>query len=90
MFAELQVNIDEVEIKKLINQKIDDAIRVELIFWDIDQMTKRLCMGKTFLETEFLQHPNMKLLERRKGKGKRFWPYQKSVEVIQEIMDEWN
>lgn len=89
-FAELQVNLDDAEIKTMISERIEALINAELIYWDIEQMTKRLCMGRTFLESEFLQDPRMKLIERRKGKGKRFWPYKKSVEVIQEIMDEWD
>lgn len=46
-------------------------------------------MGKTFLEEEFLHDPRMKLLERRKEKGKRFWFYEQSLVVMREIMDEW-
>ncbi|MEK4714543.1 hypothetical protein ABIC55_001634 [Sporosarcina psychrophila] len=35
-------------------------------FWDINEMSKRLCMGRTFLEEEFLHDPRMKFLQRQK------------------------
>ncbi|MGD7016876.1 hypothetical protein ACQCVC_12185 [Bacillus altitudinis] len=46
-------------------------------------------MSKRFLENEFLHDPRMKLLERRKERGKRFWFYEESKEVMKQIMDEW-
>ncbi|WP_185960092.1 hypothetical protein [Planococcus soli] len=52
-------------------------------------MAKRTCMSKSFLENEFLDDPRMKLLERRKEKGKRFWFYEESLIVMKELMDEW-
>ncbi|WP_225986214.1 hypothetical protein [Psychrobacillus glaciei] len=45
-------------------------------------MSKRTCMGKTFLEQEFLHDPRMRLLERRKEKGKRFWFYEDSLKAM--------
>ncbi|MGM7637602.1 hypothetical protein [Bacillus sp. Hm123] len=44
---------------------------------------------KSFLEREFLHDPRMRLLERRKEKGKRYWFYEQSLEVMKEIMDGW-
>lgn len=88
-FIEVNVDVDQEEIRKQVNNRIDKAIRETLFMWDINEMAKRTCMGKTFLEEEFLRDPRMKLLERRKGKGKRFWFYEQSIEVMKEIMEEW-
>ncbi|EEL38304.1 hypothetical protein bcere0020_43550 [Bacillus cereus Rock3-29] len=52
-------------------------------------MSEMTCLSKSFLENEFLNDPRMKLLERRKEKGKRIWPFEESVKVLKSIMDEW-
>lgn len=87
--AEINVSVNQAEIRNYINQKIEEQLKESLFTWDLDQMSKRTCMSKTFLENEFLHDPRMRLLERRKEKGKRFWFYEKSLEVMKEIMDEW-
>lgn len=83
------MNVNQSEIRSYINQKLEEQLKEALFTWDLDQMSKRTCMSKTFLENEFLQDPRMRLLERRKEKGKRFWFYEQSLEVMKEIMDEW-
>ncbi|KLV25699.1 hypothetical protein ABW02_15110 [Niallia circulans] len=87
--AEINVSVNQAEIRDYINQKIEEQLKESLFTWDLDQMSKRTCMSKTFLENEFLHDPRMRLLERRKEKGKRFWFYEQSLEVMKEIMDEW-
>ncbi|EEK48576.1 hypothetical protein bcere0002_45270 [Bacillus cereus ATCC 10876] len=52
-------------------------------------MSEMTCLSKSFLENEFLNDPRMKQLERRKEKGKRIWPFNESIKVLQMIMDEW-
>lgn len=86
---EVNLSVDHEEIRKLVNEKLDEAIYQVLFTWDINEMAKRTCMSKSFLENEFLDDPRMKLLERRKDKGKRFWFYEESLVVIREIMGEW-
>ncbi|MEH7276509.1 hypothetical protein [Neobacillus vireti] len=87
--AEISVNVDNVELKKYINKKLNESINESLFTWDIEEMAKRTCMSKSFLENEILRDPRMKILERRKEKGKRYWFYEESKRVIREIMDEW-
>ena len=87
--AEVSVNINQTEIREYINRKLEEELSHVLFTWDIDQMAKRTCMSKSFLENEFLHDPRMKLLERRKEKGKRYWFYEQSLEVMKKIMDEW-
>ncbi|MFZ0578387.1 MAG: hypothetical protein WAM41_12865 [Psychrobacillus psychrotolerans] len=87
--ANVQIELNQQEIRDYIKKKMDESMRQTLFTWDINEMVKRTCMGKTFLEEEFLHDPRMKLIERRKEKGKRLWFYEPSLKVMQEIMDEW-
>ncbi|MFB6467652.1 hypothetical protein ACE38V_12750 [Cytobacillus sp. Hz8] len=87
--AEINVDINQEEIKKHINEKIDQVFHQTLFFWDINRMSQLTSMSKSFLEQEILNDPRMKLLERRKMKGKRLWPVEESLQVIKSIMDEW-
>lgn len=87
--AQVQVVVDQEEIRNQINEKLDETFREVMFTWDTNEMSKRMCMSKRFIEDEFLCDPRMRFLERRKPKGKRFWDYEKSKEVMQEIMDEW-
>ncbi|MEC3674727.1 hypothetical protein P9176_09895 [Bacillus velezensis] len=85
----LDVAVNQAEIRDYINQQLDQVIKTSLFIWDIETMSRRTCMSKSFLENEFLRDPRMKLLERRKEKGKRFWFYEESKQVMKDIMDEW-
>ncbi|WML54346.1 hypothetical protein RCG17_06785 [Neobacillus sp. PS3-12] len=87
--AEISVNVNNTEIRQYINQKLDESIKEAFFTWDIEQMSKQTCMSKSFLENEILRDPRMKLLERRKEKGKRYWFYEESKRVMREIMDKW-
>jgi hypothetical protein len=84
-----EVKINQAEIKSYIDQKLEENLTNSLFTWDIEEMAKRTCMSKSFLENEFLRDPRMKLLERRKEKGKRYWFYEESKLVMKQIMDEW-
>lgn len=85
----LHMEVDHKEVERLLNEKLNAIIENELVYWDLNQMSKRLCMSKSFLEMEIIPDPRMRLLERRKERGKRYWPYKESVEVVHTIMDEW-
>lgn len=87
--AKVKLAIDTAEIKEQILQKLNSKFEEFLFTWDLDEMSKRTCMSKSFLEKEFLQDPRMKLIERRKERGKRYWFYKESLEVMREIMNEW-
>ena len=89
--AQIELKIDEQQVQNQIQQIIAKQARPQLLFWDIDDMTKLTPYGKTFLEENILCDPRMKALERRKGeKGKRIWPYEESSKVLKNIiMNEW-
>lgn len=87
--ANVTLDIDTNEVKKDILKKLENEFNEFLFTWDLDEIARRTCMSKSFLENEFLQDPRMKLIERRKERGKRYWFYKESIEVMKEIMDEW-
>lgn len=87
--AEVSVNVNQCQIREYIERKLEEELSQILFTWDIEEMSKRTCMSKSFLENEFIHDPRMKLIERRKEKGKRYWFYEQSLEVMKEIMDEW-
>lgn len=87
--ANVTFDIDTNEVKKDILKKLENEFNEFLFTWDLDEIARRTCMSKSFLENEFLQDPRMKLIERRKERGKRYWFYKESIEVMKEIMDEW-
>ncbi|MCF3941599.1 hypothetical protein LZD48_00340 [Oceanobacillus sp. APA_J-2(6-2)] len=87
--AEVTVNINQEQVKDFIEEQLQKQINQQLFLVDINKLSEMTCMSKSFLEQEILHDPRMKLLERRKEKGKRFWFYEESLNVIREIMDEW-
>ena len=87
--VQFETVIDQELIKKEVQENLEKAFREVMFVWDIKEMEKRLCMGRTFLEEEFLNDDRMRELQRQRGKGKRFWFYEPSLKVIKEIMDEW-
>lgn len=89
VIAKLGLEVDHEEVRKYVEEKLNEALRSTLFLWDVDEMVKRTCMSKTFLENEFLHDPRMKILERRKANGKRYWFYEASLEAMKQIMDEW-
>lgn len=87
--VKLDIDIDQEVVKKHIDKRLDEAMHNEFFLWDIDRMSKITCMSRSYLEQEILCHPRMRLLERRKSKGKRFWYAKESLEAIRDILDEW-
>ena len=88
-FAKINVEVNQEELRSYVNEKFDETFREVMFTWDVNEMVKRTCMSKAYLEAEFLHDSRMRLLERRKPKGKRYWFYEPSKKVMQEIMDEW-
>ncbi|WP_223831720.1 hypothetical protein [Bacillus swezeyi] len=62
----VEINVDVNLIRDYITQKLDETIKNTLFTWDLEEMSKRTCMSKSFLENEFLHDSRVKLLERRK------------------------
>lgn len=86
---DVNIQVDQKQIEQFIQQQLKESIHKSLFLWDLEEMARQTCMSRTFLENEFLHDPRMKLLERRKEKGKRYWFYEESKQVMRNIMSEW-
>lgn len=86
--ANINVDVNEKEIQESIEKKIDEVVNKTLFYWDINKMSQMMSLSKSTLEREFLDDPRLKMLERKKTRGKRIWPVKESLEVIQTILDE--
>lgn len=86
--ANINVDLDQDQIKAYIDKKLDENIHQALLFIDINRMAEITTFSRSFLETEILDDPRMKLIERRKVR-KRVWFYQEAMQVLREIADEW-
>lgn len=87
--AKIDVQIDEELVRQQLKDLVDETGRAMLLFWDIDEISKRTCLDKSYLTKHILIDPRMKVYERRRGKGKRIWLYEGSVQALKEIIDEW-
>lgn len=87
--AQVSVMVDQQMIQLQLQEKLDQAYREVLFVWDTKEMAKRLCMSTRTIEEDFLKDPRMRVLQRQKPGGKRYWFYEPSLKVIEEIMNEW-
>lgn len=90
----ISIAVDEKVIEKELQAKLhaalDERFEEILLFWDLEEMSKRTCLSKQFLEKHILQHPKMKIYERRRSAGsKRIWIYEPSIQALKEIIDSW-
>lgn len=88
---ELTIKLDKDYVQDYVKEMVTEYARPQLLFWDIEGIGQATSLGKTVLEENILNHPLMKVLERRRtDRGKRIWPVKESSEVIYRIiMDEW-
>lgn len=86
--ANIEIKIDEAEIQKQLQKKLDEAIQAQLWFVDLDKLAQLTNMSKRWLEEEILNDPRMRLIERRRSR-KRWWPAQEAFETIITITAEW-
>jgi len=86
--AQVQVAIDQEEVKKYIHKQLNENIRHELLFIDINGLAEITSCSRRWLEEELLHDPRIRLCERRKNR-KRLWLYEDVVEAIKEISEEW-
>ncbi|RUL56494.1 hypothetical protein [Lysinibacillus antri] len=84
-----KAGITKEKFEKQIEELINEATRTTLLYWDIDRMSELTCMEPSYLDKHVLQDHRMKVFERRRGKGKRYWIYEGSVQALKEIVDEW-
>lgn len=88
MPAQLSVDIDQVQIKEIIEREIQKQINQQLLLVDINKLSEITCMSVRYLEDEILSDPRVKIHERKKSR-KRWWLYEPTIKAIINILDEW-
>lgn len=86
--AQLSVDIDQVQIKEIIEREIQKQINQQLLLVDINKLSEITCMSVRYLEDEILSDPRVKIHERKKSR-KRWWLYEPTIKAIINILDEW-
>lgn len=86
---------ESVVIKAKISERIDEyiceALRLKVLFIDLDQLKEILPFERDFLEKHILCDPRVRKYQRRRGPhSKRVWLCEPTLKVIEEIiMNEW-
>ena len=86
--SQIQVEIDQKQIKEYVEQELSKQINQQLLLVDINKLAELTCMSVRYLEDEILHDPRVKIHERRKNR-KRWWLYNPTMEAIKNIIDEW-
>lgn len=86
--GQVQVELNQDQIKAYIKEQLDQQIRQEYLFVDIGKLVEITSCSKRWLEDELLTDPRIRLCERRKNR-KRLWLFPDVIEAIRTISDEW-
>ncbi|MBU5594882.1 hypothetical protein KQI76_06865 [Amphibacillus sp. MSJ-3] len=86
--AQVNVEIDQKQVKQIIEQELQKQIHQNLLFVDINKLSEITCMSIRYLEDEILCDPRVRIHERRKSR-KRWWLYEPTIKAIVDITDEW-
>lgn len=86
--AHLSVELDESEVKKFIETKLNEQISEAIFLVDVETMAKKCCMSRRWMEDEILSDPRMRVIEKKKSR-KRFYFWEEAKDVIAEIISEW-
>lgn len=86
--AQVQVKINEKEVRDFIERELQKQINQQLLLVDINKLSELTCMSPRYLEDEILTDPRVRIHERRKSR-KRWWIYEPTMKAIISIIDEW-
>lgn len=86
--AQVQVELDQDQIREYIEMEIQKVINQQLLLVDINKLAQLTSMSPRFLEEYILSDPRVKLHERRRDR-KRWWIYEPTMKAILSIIDEW-
>lgn len=86
--GQVQVELNKDQIKAYIKEQLDQQIRQEYLFVDINKLVEITSCSKRWLEDELLTDPRIRLCERRKNR-KRLWLFPDVVHAIREVSDGW-
>jgi len=83
--------ITKEKITSELRELISETARLEILFWDINDIIKATTFSRKFLEDHILNDPRVQRYERQREKGgKRVWLKEPTSKLLQEIiMNEW-
>jgi hypothetical protein len=83
--------ITKEKITSELRELISETTRLEILFWDINDIIKATTFSRKFLEDHILNDPRVQRYERQREKGgKRVWLKEPTSKILQEIiMNEW-
>lgn len=86
--AQVQVELDQDQIREYIEMEIQKVINQQLLLVDINKLAQLTSMSPRFLEEHIISDPRVKIHERRRER-KRWWIYEPTMKAILSIIDEW-
>lgn len=86
--AQVQVELDQEQIKEYIESEIQKVINQQLLLVDINKLAQLTSMSPRFLEEHIISDPRLKIHERRRKK-KRWWIYEPTMKAILSIVNDW-
>ncbi|WP_040981021.1 hypothetical protein [Oceanobacillus jeddahense] len=86
--TELNISINEQELREYIDNELSKQIHQQLVLADINKLSELTCMSVKYLEDELLHDPRIRVHEVRKNR-KRWWVAQPTFKAIVEIVSEW-
>lgn len=86
--SQVQIKLDEEQIKKYIKEQLDQQIRHEYLFVDVNKLADMMSVSKRWLEEHVLDDARVAVCMRQKNR-KRLYIYPDVVDAIKEIAEEW-
>lgn len=85
--AKIELALDQKAIQQHVEKQLNDCIQSTLWFVDVKRISALTCISVRALEEDFLSDPRMMAIQLRKNR-KRYYPAQKALEVLTEILSE--
>ncbi|MCT6925861.1 hypothetical protein [Metasolibacillus sp.] len=88
--AQVEVKVDKEYIDSKYEEEFKKQINIKKKLVTIEQLSELYSMKRDALEEAFFNDPRVKIYERRRGKGKRYWIAEKVIPIMDEIIEyEW-
>ena len=83
----LEVKVDEQVIEQLVKEEIQQKLKevdAELVFWDWNELKRRTCMSRNFIEEQFFHDKDF---PKFKVGGKWLFPAEKTKRFLLEWLE---
>lgn len=89
--AQVEVKVDNEALDAKYDEIFEKHIAARKKLVTVKQLAAMYSMERDALEDAFFTDPRIKIYERRRGKGKRYWIAEKVIPIMDEIIEyEWN